>query len=90
MPQTIAQKIIARAAGRTTVRVGELVIGKVDLAMMHDSGGPRRIAPMLAELGVGIWNTSKVVLVSDHFVPAVDQESANILSSRVILQPLPA
>ena len=79
MSQTIAQKIIARAAGLTAVRVGELVIAKVDLAMMHDSGGPRRIAPMLAELGVGIWDTSKVVLVSDHFVPAVDQESANIL-----------
>jgi 3-isopropylmalate/(R)-2-methylmalate dehydratase large subunit len=78
-PQTLAQKIIARAAGRESVRVGELVIGKVDLAMMHDSGGPRRVAAMLKEIGATVWNRDKVVVVSDHFVPAVDAESAKIL-----------
>jgi 3-isopropylmalate/(R)-2-methylmalate dehydratase large subunit len=78
-PQTLAQKIIARAAGRASVRVGELVVGKIDLAMMHDSGGPRRVAAMLAEIGATVWDRSKVVVVTDHFVPAVDAESAKIL-----------
>lgn len=77
--QSLAQKIIARAAGRDTVRVGELVVGKVDLAMMHDSGGPRRVAAMLAEIGATVWDRDKVVVVTDHFVPAVDADSARIL-----------
>ena len=77
--QTLAQKIIARAAGRDSVRVGELVVGKVDLAMMHDSGGPRRVAAMLAEIGASVWDRNKVVVVTDHFVPAVDVDSARIL-----------
>jgi 3-isopropylmalate/(R)-2-methylmalate dehydratase large subunit len=79
-PQTISQKIIARAAGRASVAVGEIVTCKVDMAMMHDSGGPRRVESKLKELGVGIWDPSKVVLVSDHYTPAIDVDSAGILS----------
>ena len=50
MLQTLAQKIIARAAGRDAVTPGEIVTCRVDLAMMHDSGGPRRVKPMLEKL----------------------------------------
>lgn len=78
-PQTLAQKIIARAAGRTHVDAGEVVTCVIDLAMMHDSGGPRRLQPMLKRLDAKIWDPSKVVVVSDHYVPAVDAESAAIL-----------
>ncbi len=77
---TLAEKIIARAAGVAAVRPGEIVTCRVDLAMMHDSGGPRRVDSKLRELGVGIWDTDKVVVVSDHYVPAVDADSAEILS----------
>jgi len=49
-PQTLAQKLIARAAGRSRVAVGEVVTCAVDLAMFHSSG-PRRLQPMLEELG---------------------------------------
>lgn len=76
---TLAEKIIANASGRARVVPGDIVTAKVDLAMMHDSGGPRRVKPMLERLGVGVWDASKVVLVSDHYVPAVDGESAAIL-----------
>ncbi len=79
MAMTLAEKLIARAAGRETVRPGEIVTARVDLAMMHDSGGPRRIKPMLEDLGVGVWDPAKVVVISDHYVPAVDAESAAIL-----------
>jgi len=79
MAQTLAQKIIARAAGRTTVTPGEVVTAKVDLAMIHDSGGPRRVEPILKDLGVGLWNADKVVLISDHFVPGDTDEGARIL-----------
>jgi 3-isopropylmalate/(R)-2-methylmalate dehydratase large subunit len=77
--QTLVQKIIARASGRPSVAPGELVTVKVDLAMAHDSSGPRRWRPRLEALGVGLWDPSKVVIVSDHYVPAVDAESAAIL-----------
>jgi 3-isopropylmalate/(R)-2-methylmalate dehydratase large subunit len=61
------------------VTPGEIVTCRVDLAMIHDSGGPRRVAPLLERLGVGLWDADKVVVVSDHYVPAVDAESAAIL-----------
>ena len=80
MQQTLAQKIIARAAGRDHVTAGEVVTAKVDLAMIHDSGGPRRVAPILKDLGVGLWDKDKVFLVSDHFVPGDTEEGASILA----------
>lgn len=78
-PQTLAQKLIARAAGRSHVSVGEVVTCQVDLAMFHDSSGPRRLKPMLDELGAQIWDTQKVVLVLDHYVPALDADAQQIV-----------
>lgn len=78
-PQTLAQKLIARAAGRSSVQVGEVVTCSVDLAMFHDSSGPRRLRPMLEELGASIWDRDKVVLVLDHYVPAQDSDAQQIV-----------
>jgi 3-isopropylmalate/(R)-2-methylmalate dehydratase large subunit len=78
-PMTLAEKIVARVAGANSVTPGEIVTCKVDLAMIHDSGGPRRVKPILEQLGVGVWAPDKVVLISDHYVPAVDAISAAIL-----------
>lgn len=79
-PMTLAEKIIARAAGRASVMPGEVVTTKVDLAMIHDSGGPRRVEPILKRLGVGLFDTKKVVLISDHYVPGDTEEGAAILA----------
>ncbi|GAB4347278.1 MAG: 3-isopropylmalate dehydratase large subunit [Oricola sp.] len=79
MKTTLAQKIIARAAGRECVTPGEIVTARVDLVMIHDSGGPRRVEPILKELGVGLFDPQKVVLISDHFVPGETEEGARIL-----------
>ena len=70
MAQTLAQKIIAKASGRDAVTAGEIVIAKVDLAMIHDSGGPRRVKPILERLGRDVWDNDKVVVITDHFLPA--------------------
>ncbi len=78
-PQTLAQKLVARAAGRARVAPGEIVTCRVDLAMFHDSSGPRRLAPMLRELGAQIWDKRRVVLVIDHYVPEQDDESRRIV-----------
>ena len=76
---TLAQKLVAHAAGRSQVVPGEIVTCRVDLAMFHDSSGPRRLQPMLAELGAQIWDKNKVVLVIDHYVPEADAESRRIV-----------
>ncbi len=79
MKQTLAQKLVARAAGRGSVTPGEIVTCKVDLAMMHDSGGPRRVQPMLERLGAKVWDPSRVVVITDHYVPTYDDESRKII-----------
>ena len=78
-PQTLAQKLVARACGRPQVAPEELVTCNVDLAMMHDSGGPRRLKPHLDALGVRVWDPAKIVVVTDHYVPAADADSAQIV-----------
>jgi 3-isopropylmalate/(R)-2-methylmalate dehydratase large subunit len=77
--QTLAQKLLARACGREHVAVGEIVSCKVDLAMFHDSSGPRRLQPMLEQLGARIWDRNRVVLVVDHYVPEQDDDSRRIV-----------
>lgn len=78
-PQTLVRKLIARASGQANPAPGDIVTCQVDLAFAHDSSGPRRWKPVLEELGVGLWDPAKVVIASDHYVPAVDAESAAIL-----------
>lgn len=79
LPATLAQKLVARAAGREQVRPGEFVDCEVDLAMFHDSSGPRRLAPLLKELGAQVRDPSRLVLVLDHYVPERDEESRRIV-----------
>ena len=78
--QTLAQKLIARASGRSHVTPGDIVTCRVDLAMSHDSSGPRRVKPMLEKLGVSVWDPDKYVIVTDHYLPASDDDSRAILT----------
>jgi 3-isopropylmalate/(R)-2-methylmalate dehydratase large subunit len=79
--QTVAQKIIARAGGQDVVDADEVLWVEVDVAMMHDSSGPRRIWPALDRLGIAPWDPDKIVLVADHYVPAADVAAAKILQT---------
>jgi 3-isopropylmalate/(R)-2-methylmalate dehydratase large subunit len=81
MKMTVAQQIIARAGGRDSVQPDEVLWVDVDLAMMHDSSGPRRIWPALVKLDVGVWDPDRIVLVADHYVPAADVQAATILTT---------
>ena len=75
---TVAEKILARKSGNATVSPGDIVWCKVDLAMVHDSSGPRRLQPMLERLGASIWDPDKVIIATDHFVPPNDQTEVEI------------
>jgi 3-isopropylmalate/(R)-2-methylmalate dehydratase large subunit len=77
---TLAEKILARAAGVDRVAPGRIVTCAIDLLMMHDSGGPRRVAARLERLGARVWDPRRVVVVSDHFVPATDLDGAEVLA----------
>ncbi|MBO6520358.1 MAG: 3-isopropylmalate dehydratase large subunit [Rhodospirillales bacterium] len=68
MAQTLAEKIIANAAGLDSVAPGEIVTCQVDLAMMHDSAGPRMAGRKLDELGVPVWDLDKLVVITDHYI----------------------
>ena len=76
--KTLAQKLISNASGLLTVSAGDVVVCKVDLAMIHDSGGPRRVKPILERLKRSVWDKDKVVVVTDHYVPATNSETQAI------------
>lgn len=78
MAMTLAEKIIARAAGVDSVAPGDIVTCAVDLAMMHDSSGPRRAGKMLDELGVPVWDPDKLVVITDHYTNDPDPGSVEI------------
>ena len=75
---TLAQKIIAKASNQPNAKVGEVVVCEVDFAMIHDSGGPRRVKPILEKLGRSVWDKNRVAVVTDHYVPIESEETRAI------------
>lgn len=70
MGMTISEKILAKASGKTSVSPGDYVVGKIDLAMIHDLTGPLTLN-VLKEVGYERpWDPEKVVIILDHQVPA--------------------
>lgn len=80
MGQILAEKIVARAPSQDKVGPREVLTCRVDLAIMHDSRGQRRVKPVLGRLDVKVWDPARIVVVSDHYVPVFDAESAAILA----------
>ena len=76
--KTLAHKLISVASGVPSIATGDIVICNVDLAMIHDSGGPRRVKPILERLNRSVWDKDKVVVVTDHYVPATNAETQAI------------
>ena len=80
MGMTFSQKALARASGKQTTEVGEIVNSNVDIAMMDDILGPRvEIAQRLEELDVPVWDPSKIVVISDHYTPTCTIAQAEIV-----------
>ncbi len=75
-PMTMAEKALARAAGRSQVAAGEFVTASVDLAMTHDIFAAD-VFGMLADAGIRrVWDADRVVVVFDHLVPPPTIEAA--------------
>lgn len=78
MGMTISEKILAKASGRRRIEPGEYVVGKIDLAMVHDLTGPLTLN-VLKEIGYDKpWDPEKIVIVLDHQVPANSTATATL------------
>ena len=72
---TIAEKVLARSAGLDTVIPGQIVEGTVDLAMMHEQGA-QTVGPFHQMGATKVWDTDRVVIAIDHWVPASTEGAA--------------
>jgi len=78
MPMTITEKILARAAGKSSVKPGDLINADIDIVMCHDVTTPPAIS-MLKERGIErVFDPEKIIVTPDHFQPAKDIKSAQL------------
>jgi len=69
MGMTMAEKVLARAAGRGEVKPGEYVTAKVDQVMVHEAFAA--VYRIMKEAGIErVWDSSKIAILFDHSVPA--------------------
>lgn len=74
---TVAEKILARAAGEEEVSPGDHVVCNVDMAMAHDMGTPN-VINYLEEMGVEeVWDPERIACVMDHVAPSHYLEDAD-------------
>ncbi len=80
MGQTLVQKILAKASGRDSVEVGEIVEPAVSLAMSHENAAlvMNQFYAIYKEtnLEAKIWEPSKIAIIFDHRVPAETAKTA--------------
>ncbi len=72
---TLAEKVLARAAGVDRVEPGQIVEGRVDLAMMHEQGA-QTVGPFHEMGATRVWDPERVVIAIDHWVPASTEGAA--------------
>ena len=77
---TVVEKILARASGRPSVKVGDVVEPRVNLAMSHENAA--LVINQFNEIYQGtnltprIWDPSRVAVIFDHRVPAESPKTA--------------
>ena len=80
MKQTLVQKILAKASGRSYVQVGEVVEPQVSLAMSHENAA--LVINQFQEIYQGsplpanVWSPDKIAIIFDHRVPAESKKTA--------------
>jgi 3-isopropylmalate/(R)-2-methylmalate dehydratase large subunit len=79
MGMTLTEKILARHAGLDRVEPGQIINAKVDLVLANELSAAVAIKVMRGIKGAGrVFNSKKIALVADHFVPAKDAQSAGL------------
>ena len=78
MGMTMTQKILAKAAGLTSVEVGQLVEGKLDLVMGNDITTPVAITEFEKAGLTQVFNKEKIAIILDHSTPCKDIKTAEL------------
>jgi 3-isopropylmalate/(R)-2-methylmalate dehydratase large subunit len=80
MGMTVVEKILARAAGRDSVKAGDVLEPRVDLAMSHENAALVINQYEAIHEGTGIpaipWDPSRIAIIFDHRVPAESPKTA--------------
>lgn len=82
MPMTMAEKLLAKAVGRPSVKPGEVIAPDPELVILHD-GYVETSHRQLSQLGYRrVTNPERVVIITDHNVintspRAIEQSRAN-------------
>ncbi|MEO8056616.1 MAG: 3-isopropylmalate dehydratase large subunit [Acidobacteriota bacterium] len=77
---TAVEKILARASGNSSVKAGDVVEPRVDLAMSHENAA--LVINQFKEIyeGTGLpakpWDPSRIAIIFDHRVPAESAKTA--------------
>ncbi len=76
MGQTMAEKILARAAGKKHLSSGDLINARIDMALGNDITAPVAIREF-KKIGVDrVFDRERIALIPDHFTPNKDIQSA--------------
>jgi 3-isopropylmalate/(R)-2-methylmalate dehydratase large subunit len=77
---TVAEKILARAAGLPSVAAGAVVEPAVDLAMSHENSAlvMNQFAEIFEGTGLAakVWDPGRIAIIFDHRVPAETAKTA--------------
>lgn len=77
---TVVEKILARASGLKSVKAGDVVEPKVDLAMSHENAALviDRFGEIYKDMKLEprVWDRGKIAIIFDHRVPAESRKTA--------------
>jgi 3-isopropylmalate/(R)-2-methylmalate dehydratase large subunit len=81
MGMTYVQKVLAKACGRESVAIGDVIEPQVNLAMSHENGMMvvNQFAEIYKDTGLEskVWNPDRIAIILDHRVPAESSKTAN-------------
>ena len=77
-PQTMAEKILARAAGLPYVEPGDFVEAEVDRVMVNDLTGPLTVEALRKLSRPRVAHPERLIIVLDHQTPADSVHSARL------------
>ena len=76
MPHTLAEKLLGSHADRT-VAAGEVVVARVDFAMIHDARAANALKQIEKLNAPSLPHVARTALVLDHYSPPPNPEAAN-------------
>lgn len=80
MAMTMVEKILAKATNQPSVKAGDVLEPKVDLAMSHENGALviNQFTEIYKDTGLEakVWDPSKIAIILDHRVPAESSKTA--------------